>query len=286
MSKSALHEIVDAAHDLAPSTRAKYLRDLDAWIEFAGTEPDAWTKKRAAEFEADMIKRGLTTASANRVIVSLRYAARRRAIAAGDDSFDFLGTGEAVPHALTEHQVRDLLHTCTTGSGADLRDRAIIITGLETGLRKTSISSMTIEHLRLKAEMPAASVILRGRDDADERISVPISDVTVLALQPWLHFLAGMGITRGPLFRGLIRRRGGSRPVNPCLSTSMIQKIVMTRGLKAGISNVSPEALRQTYVEGRAAAGLTPKEYLPEQLPGPKTREATPHWLKILMGVR
>lgn len=284
MNKSTLHEAVNTAHDLAPSTRAKYLRDLDAWIEFAGSDPDAWTKKRAAEFEASMIERGLTSESAHRVIVSLRYASRRRAHLAADAALDFLDSGEQTPHSLSQEQVKAILATCTTGSGADLRDRAIIVMGLETGLRKTSLSSMTIEHLWLKAEMPATSVILRGRDDADERVTIPISDAVVWTLKPWLAFLAGLGITRGALFRGLIRRRGGFRPANPSLSTSMIQKIVMTRGLKAGISNVSPETLRQTYVEWRAAAGLTPKEYLPEQMPGPKTRGATPIWLKALLG--
>lgn len=285
MSKSVLHDVINTAHDLAPSTRAKYLRDLDAWIEYAGTDPSAWTKKRALDFEKSMIDRGLTEESARRVMVSLRYASRRRAHAASDDSFDFLDVGELAPHSLTQEEVTNLLATCATDSGADLRDRAIIVTGLETGLRKTSLSTMTIEHLWLKAEMPAASVILRGRDAADERVAIPISDAVVVTLKPWLAFLAKMGIVRGALFRGLIRRQGGFRPVNPSLSTSMLQKIVMTRGQRAGLNNISPETLRQTYVEGRAQAGLTPKEYLPEQLPGPKAREATPPWLKILIGV-
>lgn len=286
MSKSALHDAVNTAHDLAPSTRAKYARDLDAWIEFAGSDPNAWTKKRALDFQKSMVDRGLAEDSANRVMISIRYASRRRALNAADDSLDFLGEGDQFPHALTQEEVTKLLATCTTGSGADLRDRAIIITGLETGLRKTALASMTIEHLWLRAETPAAAVIMRGSDHTDERITIPISDAVVHLVKPWLHFLSSMGATRGPLFRGLIRRRGGFRPANPSLSTSMLQKIVMTRGQKAGLDNVSPETLRQTYVEWRSRAGLTPKEYLPEQLPGQKAREATPQWLKILIGVK
>src|SRR5262249_50591289 len=71
-----LHDIVEHAPDLVPATRAKYARDLNQWVAFAGVDPNGWTRARAQEFYQSLLERGLQVQSANRVMASIRYASK------------------------------------------------------------------------------------------------------------------------------------------------------------------------------------------------------------------
>src|SRR5262245_32423954 len=73
---SELHRVVMEAHNLAQTTREKYLRDLNQWIDFAGANPANWTRKKAAAFYTKLLGRGMKPQSANRLMAGVGFASR------------------------------------------------------------------------------------------------------------------------------------------------------------------------------------------------------------------
>lgn len=310
---SELHKIVLNAHDIAPATRDHYLRDLDQWIAFAGMSPKGWTRRKAAEFYNSLLARPMKPQSANRLMAGIAYASRWWAHYENDEKLDFAhvqtarAKGQKVQEALSEDEARRLLETCDK-TLIGIRDFALLVVGLETGMRRMSLESMTIEDTLLgpstRSPYPAAFVELKGKDPT----WVPLSDVAVLALRPWLADLDYSGVHEGPLFRPF-RRHVGKRTTTLIaeakqLSRSAIGKIFDERAAAAGLRHINPHLLRHTFVTWRAAAGLAPHEiaaithhdlgkaigtlggYMDARAIGGQVRNRAPAWLADLVAER
>jgi integrase len=312
---SKLHEIVTNANDLAPTTRERYLRDLNQWITFAGVEPAGWTRHQATAFYKSLLTR-MRPQSANRLMASVAYASRWWAHFLGNPLLDFARVQTArakdkkPQRALDEDAVRRLVAACDQ-SIAGVRDFALIVVGLETGMRRMSLTGMTIEDTLLDTAMlsltprwpyPATFVPLKGRDPA----WVPLSDAAIMALGPWMRILATHDAIDGPLFRPLMWRvsRTTTRrllPVAKPLSKSAIAKIFDDHAKKAGLGHVNPHLLRHTFVTERINQGLQPYDiaaithhditkalgalggYMDVRAIGGRVRNATPPWLLELV---
>lgn len=304
MSKSILHEIVERSPELAESTRDKYLRDLDAWITFAGAEPSGWTRERAQAFYAELLGR-MKPQSANRLMASVQYAARWYATNASRPELNFavvpmspVHAGDRAERHALEHEAAEamLRKTFEDPTPLAIRDRALIVVGLETGMRLMSLRSMRLDGIHDRLGYPAALVQMKGQGKSE--IPVPLSDTALKALDAWRQYLK---ISRGPVFRGLTKRLGAREArwtVNPtALSETAIQKIVAARSNAAGIGHVHPHMFRHTFVTWRASAGLAPHEvasitghkiaglgaiagYLDMGAIARKVRESTPEWLR------
>lgn len=314
-TKSELHEIVSRGHDLAPSTRERYLRDLDEWIEFAGADPKTWTPRMAEDFYGRLLER-MKPQSANRFIAALHYAAEWRAKQQGIPNFVMIRRASKdepeARSALTEDQAQDLLAPffvskplfVTKGKPDPLamRDLAMFVVELETGMRRMSLQSMTWEMLGLddKLGYPVAHVITKGH--GKKRQPIPISDTALKALEPWRQWRGNP--KQGPVFVAL--GRDGKTARTP-ISATAIQKIVAARAGQAGIGHVHPHMFRNTFITWRLNAGLAPHEisvitghklsglgamsgfqlgamshYIDMRLIGEKVRNSTPAWLKAL----
>lgn len=306
---SKLHEIVLGANDLAPSTRDRYFRDLNQWIAFAGTDPTGWTRTRARDFYASLIAR-MRPQSANRLMASIAYASRWWAHYEANPSLDFalVQTARArdkkPQRALDEAAVRRLLATCDR-SIAGVRDFALIVVALETGMRCMSLTSLTIEDTLFgptsRWPYPATFAELKGRDPA----WVPLSDTALSALGPWLELLAARDVGEGPLFRPLQHHTSQQRaefvPASRKLSRSAIVKILAERAKAAQLGHINAHLFRHTLVTWRAGQGLQPHEiaaithhditkalgalggYLDLCEIGGRVRNLTPAWLVELV---
>lgn len=302
---SKLHEIVRNAHDLTASTRTTYLRDLNQWIDFAGTDPAAWTRRKAGEFYAQLLER-MKPQSANRLMASVAYASRWWAYLENNPALDFAKVQHAKAkdkrpqHALGEDAVRRLLATCDA-SPIGIRDFALIIMGLETGMRRISLTGAMLEDTLIAPSprwpYPAAYVPLKGQDPA----WVPLSDVAVAALHPWRMLLLEHGKVEGPLFRP-VGRYGRFEAVP--ISKSAFAKIFADRAQAAQIDHVNPHILRHTFVTWRADQKLEPHEiaaithhdmtralgalggYMDVREIGGRVRNRTPAWLGELVRTR
>ncbi len=266
---SILHDIVRRSPELADSTRDRYLRDLNAWIAFAGEDQTNWTRYKAQAFYDFMITKGLKPQSATRVMASISYASSWWAKLENNDRLHFvvIQMGKAknkIPkHALTEDQTLALLATCMSDlSPINLRDFALMIVGLETGMRRMSLIGMRLEEI-YDQPYPYVRVPAKGKDQ--ELLAVPLSSTAATALQPWIQWLALRNITKGPIFRGMTRRldRHGHwvyTANKKAISPAAIQNTLVKRSTAAKINHVHPHMFRHTFVTWRINAGLAPHE--------------------------
>lgn len=305
MIESELHRIVREAHNIAPTTRDRYLRDLNQWIEYAGVDPAGWTRKRAAAFYTALLARPMKPQSANRLMSSIAFASRWRAHLENNPALDFADGMRAkskdkkVQQALDEDTARRLLATCDD-SPLGRRDFALTVVGLETGMRRMSLASMTLEDTLLgpapRWPYPAAFVELKGKEPA----WVPLSDTAVMAIKHWLAWLCDRdAVQSGPLFRPLDDPRAGR-----VLANTTIAKIFDKRAKAAGLSHINPHLLRHTFVTWRSEQGLQPHEiaaithhditkalgalggYIDQRATGGRVRNTTPTWLAEFVQAR
>jgi integrase/recombinase XerD len=301
---TVLHQIVANATNLAPSTRDKYRRDLDAWVEFAGKSPKGWTRRKAQAFYSHLLQQGLKPQSANRLLSSVHYAARWWAIQEGNPDLNFAIVQKAKPTLTTQKQVLNvdqairLLGTCYPQSDPnDARDFALMVTGLETGMRQMSLRSMTFEQCFFRGDTktgyPTARVMVKGH--GNERVPVPLSETAIHAIEYWQHRWLGEKYRRGPVFQAGNKNDGAFEPGGRPLGPSTIWMLIDRRGQRAGIK-LSPHVFRHTFVTWRLEAGYTPHEvaavthhklkelgalgsYVSPIVIGEKMRASTPSWL-------
>jgi integrase len=260
-----LHEVISQAPDLAASSRDKYLRDVDDWIAYAGSDPVNWTRANAQDFYNGLLER-ISPQSANRLMSSVSYASRWWAHRLNNPTLDFAIVRKASVkasgdkrHALSQDQVIRLLETTRAGEPIDLRDRALMIVGLETGMRRMSLEGMRYENFRAE---PYPRVLVPIKGYGETLYSVPLTDTALASLNDWNGWLATHATTKsGAVFRrvwsgltakGVSQQR--TRDIEP-ISSEMIHRTVGGRAKLAGIPHVHPHLFRHTFVTSRVEAG-------------------------------
>lgn len=315
---SELHEIIRKARSIAPTTREHYLSSIDQWIRFAGDDAGNWTRIKAQEFYDHLIDvQKLRPQSANVVLAALQFASKWRAHYANKPELDFAfvqktkGYDYDEKRALEREEIEPLLRPLLGSTEpAAMRDLAILVVLLETGMRKMSLVSMSLDRTlidpeRLKAtrtKYPMTWVRMKGHGTQD--VAVPLSDVTCAAINAWINWLATRGLTKGPLFRGLDEKMGPRGPITTAARTPLhedaINKMLNRRAASAGIGHIYPHQFRHTFVTWRLAAGLAPHEvaaitghvvrgmgemqgYMDKTVIAQKVRNSTPEWLRALV---
>lgn len=305
-----LHDILTRGR-FAPMTRKKYENVLDLWIEFAGTSPRNWTRMRAQEFYS-MLRSRMQANSANVYMASLKYVSKWYSTLHDKPSYDFatIQTEEpsdaekrgGVRSALTEADAEKLIRTCDKLSPLDRRDLALIVMGLETGMRRKSLAGANVDKIGTPNGYPSIVVPIKGRG-GDATYCVPLSDTTIAAMTPWRAWLHEHKVNRGPLFRRLIPEftRKNKRAYlvgDDGISEVMIAKVITARAKLAKIQHVHPHLLRHTFITWREIANYRPeqiasitghkqssegfsgiKTYFDMAAIGATVRNSTPTWL-------
>lgn len=254
-----LHAIILRHPKLRPSTKAVYLHDLDRWVEFAGGDPVAWTRYKAQEFYESLLGK-IQPQSANRVMASLSTAASWWAKLEGKPELDFtqilLAAGKAkkARRALTPGDATKLIQACFGVRAIDMRDFALLVVGLETGMRAMSLHGMRIENINATAGFRAAHVPLKGRDGL---YPVPLSPTAQLALDPWLAWLRTHKITTGMVVRDLQSHIEPDDRFGE-VSIKTLYNIIQRRGAAVGLLDLHPHILRHSMITWRLAAAVPP----------------------------
>ena len=276
MSKTVLHEILDRS-GFSPVTRDKYTLVIDRWIEFAGADPDGWTRVKAQEWYDSLITGGLKPQSANTYLASLRYVSKWYATKTNNAANDFAlvqkrrgkardEDDEDEAPILSEAEARDLLAGCTQNgrfdSVADRRDFAMIVLALETGMRRMSLRGAMMENINDKRGYPAIRVPIKG-DGGEQTFNVPLSDTALLALNDWITWLRTQHVKKGPIFRRLAIRVAENHvrylePGIEQLTDTGINEIIARRAKMGELRHVNPHMLRHTFISWRTQAGLSP----------------------------
>jgi integrase len=310
MVDTELHQIVRGFRKISEGTRKAYLVDIDRWVAFAGPDPRNWTPRVAQAFYDDLLIT-MSPRSAKRVMAPVIRASSWRAKQSHDPTLHFaIIQTERIDtdtdrHALTTEQAQELLATCGNGDPIDLRDRAMFIVGLETGMRRMSLVGMTLEGIHKCADgYPVADVPIKG--SGDKTYPVPLSDAAVAGLEPWRRWLRSQKIAKGAVFRGLSKRIGPNGKivykVGDGLALVSIYKIVEHRAKQAGLDHCHPHIFRNTFITWRIQQGLSPFQiaaitghklanlpgmssmgtYIDAARLGDEARAATPDWISNL----
>jgi integrase len=208
-----------------PNTALAYQsrwRSFDAWCRAAGRIPLPATQQTVAAYLTFLaVDRGLKATTADAHLTAIRAVHRgagapvpdslaaRKVVVAGqrreaarDGRF---GPRKAVP--VLAGDLPAVVAACDAGTAAGLRDRAVILLGFALLARRSELAALSLSDLQYvpgeglavtirasKTDQGARGVIRRIHYAANEGLC------PVRAAAAWTAFLAGRGITAGPLF--------------------------------------------------------------------------------------
>lgn len=295
---SELHRVVSSAPDLAATTKDRYLRDLNKWIDFAGANPSGWTYQNAQDFYSMLLSEGMKPQSATRLFASVQYAARWWTASINRPDLNFTHIRLAKPTRAAHKPFIEAAEAIRLLNGCErdefgTRDFAMIVMGLETGMRRMSLSAVRAEHVG--AESCRAPI----KGSNGELVEIPLSPTVIAALGPWRAIARG----RGPLFRPLLPKldaKGNARVtvIDRNLSEGAIYMMVRERCKRIGLHG-HPHLFRHTFITWRSQQGYAPHEiaavthhtvglgalesYIDKSAFAPKMRASTPIWLQELV---
>jgi integrase len=136
-----------------------------------------------------------------------------------------------------------------------IRDRALLLVGFASALRRSELVGLNVEDLRFESEGVILSVLKSKTDQEQHGTEVSVmtgSDLCpVRALRAWL---VASAITEGPLFRGM-DRHGNLRPTR--LTERIVSQVVKDSAERAGFDPASfgGHSLRSGFATSAARAG-------------------------------
>jgi integrase len=170
------------------------------------------------------------------------------------------GTAPRQANPLRTSTLRDLLDTCGTTRLIDRRDRALLLLGLASALRRAELAALTVVDLDFVEEGVKLSVA-RGKTDqeaAGQIVGVVATGSPTCPVAALLTWLEAAGITEGAVFRA-IDRHGR---IDAGLSDRAIALIVKRRVASAGVdpTGYSAHSLRAGCATEAAAHGVEERD--------------------------
>jgi site-specific recombinase XerD len=232
-------------------SRRAYAQSLRAFFAWVATPPAEVTTRQIIAYREVLQTNGKRAATVNRHLAAIRalYAAAfdegllTRNPAAGVKTLE---TGrEGSTPALTREQVQAMLHAIDRTTLPGLRDYALLLLLVRTGIRREEATRVEVNDLQQQQGHWTLRVTRKG--GGPQLVKVP-ADV-YRALSAWLDAAA---LREGVLWRSLTRTGRGRAmvyQVGPALTTDGILKIVQHRARRGGIPvQISPHALRATFI--------------------------------------
>jgi integrase len=264
----ALDQAISSSRRLRPETKRLYLSIARQWRAFAGDRVDRWNAARVEAWRDEMERRGLDVQTINVRMYALRFASGRLAELEGRP--DFAAGAETLPprrrrarQPLTWDEAGALLdgmRPSITRSLVDVRDRAMILLMLRTGLRVGGLCSLGFGHVKREG----MTCVLKGGAVID---TPPIDGQTMVAIDNWRGCLErklrkpGGGPLRAeaPLFVGLREQLDGGWTIGAGLTPGAVRKIVTARAKAArvpGLRGITPHTFRHTFVSWCRELGI------------------------------
>lgn len=237
-----LEQAVLNSKRLRPRTQQAYLAAVRSFQGFAGAN---WNGLAVEAWQNDLRKR-MKPQSANLHLAGLRYACKRASALTNDPALNFAHMVESskveiskVRRALSREQVKKLLATTAKNRPHDLRDRAIIILGVRTGLRRDGMVNLTFADVKSNA----LTVTLKG----GRRHTIYLDTITMDALHAWMAYLSAGGVRTGPVFRSMTILIDGKIKLGKSLNAGSLYDMIRKRAAECKFKT-SPHILRHTFV--------------------------------------
>jgi integrase len=226
---------------------------VSEFVAFAGTDPRAYSPGLVEDW-LTALQKGRAPQTANVYRKAIRYASKRWAKyqSPTDPRVDFAlnaDPAKAQPGAqrvpLTVEEAAQLIATCDQNELIDIRDRALIVMALRSGLRRGGLAALQFSGIQ---GSKITTINKGGRD-----ITFEADAETLSTLNAWLGALRVAGITTGRVFRGVRGNAVISKPMTPF----QIWYVFSGRAKRAGIRHVFPHLARHSTVTWLREAGLS-----------------------------
>jgi integrase len=171
-------------------------------------------------------------------------------------------------HALTLDEVEQMCHALPPDRLGSLRDKAILLLGLATGLRRSNLAALRCEHVKFKPsrEQPkqAELTIVRSKTDQTGKGRLIVLNALnkrrdlcpVLALRDWLR---EAGIRDGFVFRRMFK--GGavgndSQGLSDKSIAGMLKACAARANIEAPVDDISGHSLRRGMITTAVRKGV------------------------------
>lgn len=147
---------------------------------------------------------------------------------------------EEAPNIISEDDLRSLIKACAGKTHEDLRDTAVVLLFMDTGMRRAELANLRVEDIDF--EHNVAVVLGKGRRP---RVC-PFGRKTAVALDRYLRMRGKHRLADRPEL--WISRLGP-------MTDNGIYQVIRDRAAAAGIGPIHPHQLRHTYAHSWLAAG-------------------------------
>jgi site-specific recombinase XerD len=243
------------AANTAPSTVGQYRKAVDNLIEYTGSiRATEVNHKKLARYFGDLADRDSQRRPGQKIsasYISNQYRALQQfwkwlveiEKEVELNPFERL-TAPQIPEQMipiiTDDEIRKLLAVCGTASFEDRRDTAIIRVLLDTGVRVSELTGITLADLDL--ERGAICVLGKGRRPRQ----VPVGNRTIEAVRRYLR--ARKRHSKSETESLWIGSQGG-------MTTWGIRQVLERRGKQAGVAHCNPHRFRHTFAHRWLAEG-------------------------------
>jgi site-specific recombinase XerD len=247
--------MTDVAGQLSPRSRRIYMSDarhFAAWLSTREITIAVLTRSDFIEYRRHLSESYAKATAGRMLIVARRLLAE--AVLRGDlpsnpaaDVKGFKSTENETPHtALSRAQARELFAAIDRTRPEGLRDYALIMLLIRTGLRRSEASALDIGDMS-QEQGHTIITVRHGKGDKRRKAKLPVD--VARSLQ---DYLAGIGRAKAgqaaPLFvRFRIGPGGLPRPTETRLGEKGIEGIVKARAAVIGV-NLTPHGLRASFV--------------------------------------
>lgn len=241
------------SRNFAERTRREYLNDLEdlvGFLERTGLKDVHEVQKRHLEaYQAELDRRGYAASTRRRKTASVRSLSSflKRDGYVDNNIAETLSVPRAEqkqPRAVTEREYKDLVRACAHQTV----DAAIIELLLQTGVRRSELSRLTLQDMELPARIqrnPGAVGVLHARAGKGRRDRyVPLNYKACRALKVYLKIRPDIEDDR--VFLSKFRKPLGPRA---------FQNVVKRHLHEAGIAGASLHTLRHTFATHHVAKG-------------------------------
>ena len=248
---TSLDELIETSTSLAERTKELYRECVAHFVTFAGTDASAYTLATVERWLFELRKKRQPQ-TVNVYRKAIRFASRR--FAKHDLGPDFAAKAEKVKtlsskprEPLTYEEAQLLLATCDSDDLINIRDRALIILALRSGLRRGGLRALKIAGVR----PPKITTINKG----GEPITFEADVETLMALGVWIERLRKLGVSTGNVFLNI-----QDDEISGVMSAFQIWKVFDKRAKQAGIRHVFPHLARHSTVTWLREAGKSSAE--------------------------
>lgn len=267
--KKSIDGVVQAYIDAcqASATKRAYASDLRHFLAHGGSIPS--TVKRLVTYLAESANDGLAVATLERRVTAIHKAHLEHKLPSPAHSEAVkqvlqgirrtLGTKQRQVMPLTKEVLLNALAAmkCEQMPAKAARDRALLLVGFASGMRRSELVGIRVEHLiysdiGLEIELPVSKT---DQERHGRTVFIPLASnehCPVRALKNWLKV---SGISEGYVFRAVSRFDHIARDGLSAQSVALIIKGVMAK-TGADASHISGHSLRAGYCTSAAELGL------------------------------